>query len=109
MKCKFFFQIELDKEMEQYGDILQLSIEEGYKNLSYKTLAGFAWIWRLYGDNVQWIIKLDDDLDLKMDKFLDNLPSSASAKDTKDNSLYCHAIMRKMPPVRNPYSVNRKM
>ena len=106
---RFFitFQIDLDKEKNEYGDILQLSIEEGYENLAYKTLAGFAWIWRQYGENLQWIIKLDDDLDLKLDKFLNKLPTTTYG--TKDNSLYCHAIMRKMPPVRNPYSVNRKM
>ena len=39
---RFFitFQIDLDKEKNEYGDILQLSIEEGYENLAYKTLAG---------------------------------------------------------------------
>ena len=74
---RFFitFQIDLDKEKNEYGDILQLSIEEGYENLAYKTLAGFAWIWRQYGENLQWIIKLDDDLDLNLDKFLNKLPN----------------------------------
>ena len=107
---RFFitFQIDLDKEKNEYGDILQLSIEEGYENLAYKTLAGFAWIWQQYGENLQWIIKLDDDLDLNLDKFLNKLPSTYGTKDNS-SSLYCHAIMRKMPPVRNPYSVNRKM
>ena len=75
--------------------------------MAYKTLAGFAWIWRQYGTNLQWIIKLDDDLDLKLDKFLNKLPTITY--ETKDNSLYCHAIMRKMPPTRSPHSVNRKM
>ena len=78
---RFFitFQIDLDKEKNEYGDILQLSIEEGYENLAYKTLAGFAWIWRQYGENLQWIIKLDDDLDLNLDKFLNKLPSTGKS------------------------------
>ena len=68
-------------------------------------LSGFAWLWRHYGDNLQWIVKLDDDLNVKLDKFLDKLPSYG----TLDNSIYCHAIMRKMPPVRTLDSVNQKM
>ena len=58
--------MELEEEKNKYGDILQLSIEDSYENLAYKSLASFAWLWKQYGKNLQWIIKIDDDLDLKV-------------------------------------------
>jgi hypothetical protein len=48
---KYFFpiqiplQTELDTEIKEYNDILQLSIEDGYQNLAYKTLTAFSWLW----------------------------------------------------------------
>ena len=64
--------------MQIYGDILQLSINDGYQNLSYKTLSAYAWIWQTFGTSLNWLIKLDDDLDLKMNKILDRLPLNES-------------------------------
>ena len=59
-----FFQSKLNVEMEEHGDILQLSINDGYENLSYKTLSSYAWIWLNFKNiqTLEWIIKLDDDL-----------------------------------------------
>ena len=31
--------------METHGDILQLSISDGYQNVPYKTLSAYAWTW----------------------------------------------------------------
>ena len=95
---RFFFQIKINKEMQQHDDILQLSISDGYDNLAFKTLSAFAWSWLEFKDNndkhVEWIIKLDDDLDLKMDKIIDSLP-------TNQNSSYpyihCPCIMHNIP------------
>lgn len=101
-------QAALTEEMKEHGDILQLSIQDSYANLSYKSLAGFAWLWRQFGNRLSWIIKLDDDLDVQINAALDQLPS-ASFIDGQESCIYCHAIMRKMPPVRSNFSVNRKM
>ena len=68
----------LENEMQIYGDILQLSINDGYQNLAYKTLSAYAWIWQTFDTSLNWIIKLDDDLDLKMNKILDRLPLNES-------------------------------
>ena len=64
--------------MQKYGDILQLSINDGYQNLAYKTLSAYAWIWQTFDTSLNWVIKLDDDLDLKMNKILDRLPLNES-------------------------------
>ncbi len=44
----------LNREISEKGDILQLDIQEDYKNLSYKTLSGFAWMNQFIGE---WISK----------------------------------------------------
>ena len=97
------FQAEIELEMRYYGDILQLSIDDGYQHVPYKTLSGYAWTWLNFKDNpyLQWIIKLDDDLDLKMDKIINKLPismnqTSLSSHKQTESDIYCPCIMRKM-------------
>ena len=96
-------QAEIELEMQCHGDILQLSIDDGYKNVPYKTLSGYAWTWLNFKDNpsLQWIIKLDDDLDLKMEKIINKLPisinqTSLSPNKQRESDIYCPCIMRKM-------------
>ena len=87
--------------MQYHGDILQLSIDDGYKNVPYKTLSGYAWTWLNFKNNpsLQWIIKLDDDLDLKMEKIVSKLPiitSNQTSLSNKQTDIICPCIMRKM-------------
>lgn len=89
--------------MDEHNDILQLSVEEGYRNLAYKTLAAFAWIYDQFNDDLQWIIKLDDDLDFEMDRILASLPDGDS------NAIHCPAVMINMPPTRNSDGIQRKL
>ena len=51
----------LQEEHAIYGDILQMSVRDSYKNLTYKTVGGFDYIWYQRKD-INLIIKLDDDL-----------------------------------------------
>ena len=37
----------ITKESQQYQDLMQISIEDKYENLAYKTLATFLWLHRL--------------------------------------------------------------
>ena len=96
-------QAEIDLEIRYHGDILQLSIDDGYRHVPYKTLSGYAWTWLNFKDNpsLQWIIKLDDDLDLKMEKIINKLPisinqTSLSPNKQTESNIYCPCIMRKM-------------
>ena len=86
--------------MQCHGDILQLSIDDGYQHVPYKTLSGYAWTWLNFKDNpsLQWIIKLDDDLDLKMEKIVNKLPipSNQTSLSNKQTDIICPCIMRKM-------------
>jgi hypothetical protein len=34
----------VDKEHQIFGDLLQISVPEGYENLSFKSISGFVWI-----------------------------------------------------------------
>ena len=93
--------------MQKYGDILQLSISDGYQHVPYKTLSAYAWSWLTFKDrsSLEWIIKLDDDLDLKMDKIIDKLPMNLSGDYPY---IRCPCIMRRMPPTREAKSINGK-
>jgi hypothetical protein len=37
----------VDREHQLFGDLLQISVPEGYENLSFKSISGFVWIDRL--------------------------------------------------------------
>lgn len=87
----------LNEEMHQHGDILQISVQDSYYNLSYKSLAGFAILWRRFGQELKWIIKLDDDLDVPINTVLATLASVSSSQEY----IYCHAFFRNTPPVRS--------
>ena len=43
-------QKRIEHESELFGDILQISVEDSYNNLSYKTLGAYQWI-----HTVRWI------------------------------------------------------
>ena len=89
--------------MAKHGDILQLSVEEGYRNLAYKSLATFAWIYEHFQHDLQWIIKMDDDLEVKMDKIISSLPDGDS------NAIHCPALMINMSPTRHSDGWHNKM
>ena len=57
------------------ADLLQIDIEESYRHLSYKTLSGFRWIVP-QSQNVNWIIKTDDDISVDWDKLMISLDRS---------------------------------
>ena len=103
------FQAGLKEENEKFGDLLRLSIEDKYDHLAYKTLSSFAWLWNNFKDSeLDWIIKMDDDLDVKLDKVIRQL-SQIRHKKEASSDVHCHAIMRGMPPERNQNGVNRKL
>ena len=66
-------QVKLEAENAKNQDLLQFSIVDKYENLSFKTLSAYLWNWRKYKNSFNWIIKMDDDLDVKLDKILPKL------------------------------------
>ena len=85
-------------------DLLQMEIEEDYRNLSYKTLTAYQWIWQKYSPKLlpNWIIKTDDDINVDWIEFLARLDSQ-SQNNVAQNSLICHYVLYNRYPIRNPH------
>merc|ERR1712154_727535 len=61
-------QESLQGENMLHGDLVQISVQDHYKALAYKTLTGFIWVNRFCG-GAKFIVKVDDDVTM----YLDNL------------------------------------
>lgn len=54
-------QNKLYYENDIYGDLVQESYSDGYRNLTYKAMSGLKWITK-YCHNIKLILKTDDDM-----------------------------------------------
>ena len=52
---------QLHREHSEYGDIIQFSFYDTYRNLTYKTIMGYKWA-SIYCSNANFILKTDDDV-----------------------------------------------
>lgn len=85
-------QKELEKEMEEYGDLLQGDFIDHYVNLTHKGAMGFKWVSERCR-NARIVLKADDDMILNMKQlFTHILPKTILHK---RRHLYCY---------RNPHS-----
>lgn len=85
-------QKELEKEMEEYGDLLQGDFVDHYVNLTHKGAMGFKWVSERCR-NAQIVLKADDDMILNMKQlFTHILPKTIL---NRRRHLYCY---------RNPHS-----
>lgn len=71
---------------------MQLDIEDKYSNIPLKTLTSFAHLWTKLNQDLEWIIKMDDDLELRLDAIWSQLKESKCETD-----LHCPAVMKNMP------------
>lgn len=85
---------EIEKEMDKYGDILRIYIEEDYNKLPYKTLAFFKAAFQLF--DADFYVKADDDIYLRPDRLATLLAKERSSPRTY---LGC---MKKGPVFRDP-------
>ena len=88
----------IQKENEDFQDLLLVNIEETYQNLPKKLLAAFHWIFNLKAEKLKWIVKLDDDLYInitKFDQYFSNIPNP--------ETIHC-LEMTNTKPVRDPKS-----
>ncbi|ESO95908.1 hypothetical protein LOTGIDRAFT_96510, partial [Lottia gigantea] len=79
-------QEKIQEEHTQYGDIIQGQFIDTYHNLTNKGIMGFRWILN-YCNNVDYVIKVDDDVIFDMWRFLDNLEAFNSTR-----SMFCTPI-----------------
>lgn len=57
----------LSTEAKNHNDILQINVQESYRNMVYKIWSGFRWILRF---NPQYIVKADDDIYLSIPRLI---------------------------------------
>ena len=74
------------KENENHHDMLLPDVEESYHAVGLKELSSFNWINQLDRKNIQWIIKMDDDIMLNFTK-LDDYLSEESNK-----AIHCRVL-----------------
>ena len=86
----------LREEHDKYEDILQLNFTDAYRNMTYKHLAAYWWVANQCGENVQYVLKTDDDqavdvhhLQLFMEMFI--LPKKLQ------NFYLCHYLEEQVP------------
>ncbi len=85
-------QSKLETENQKHVDLLQFSIEDKYENLSLKSLSAFLWSWNK-NKSIEWVIKMDDDLEVQLDAILTKLDSFKENKDV----IYCPGVLKNMP------------
>ncbi|XP_067656065.1 beta-1,3-galactosyltransferase 5-like [Haliotis asinina] len=64
-KTNASYSEKINKEILQYGDIVQINKEDTYKNVVFKSIGMLKWA-HLHVTNVQFLIKLDDDVFLHL-------------------------------------------
>jgi hypothetical protein len=78
--------------------MLQISVEDHYTRLSYKTISSFIWTNRFCG-SVKYIAKIDDDITMDLDHLLGILEAKHGSGPVSD-TIECPSTMRNMRPWR---------
>ena len=92
------FRVEVAKESQLYGDIIQVDIGDNYTNLTSKSIAMLQWI-NDYCSNLKYLMKADDDVFVNLNLLLPLLHNFAKS----EASLLCH-VFQNAPPDRNKNS-----
>jgi len=90
-------QAQLESEHTEHGDILQTDISDGYRFLTYKSIAGFLWMHQNY--NAKYLGKLDDDLEIDFAALVDIL-QEIEGESPHPNTVYCTAPYANFKPER---------
>ncbi|XP_006811697.1 beta-1,3-galactosyltransferase 5-like [Saccoglossus kowalevskii] len=72
-------QNQLNKESEQYDDVIQGNFKESYRYLTLKTIMFFRWVY-IYCSHVNYIIKSQDDAFVnvkRLDSLMETLPKTS--------------------------------
>lgn len=82
----------LQFEFDQYGDIVQENFLDTYRNLTYKAIMALKWI-KEYCTNVDYIVKLDEDILMNTFALFDYLREIDAYKFSRQKAILCHRIM----------------
>lgn len=75
------------EESETYGDILQISVQDNYRNLSMKVGGLLNWV-NTYCSQVDFMLKVDDDVYVNVH----NLATILYSLSPSDRSIYGHSV-----------------
>lgn len=95
---KFVKQNAIEDESRRFGDIVQGSFIEAYRNLTYKHVMGLKWA-KDYCSNAKFVIKMDDDIVVNVERISKLL---YSFKLPKSGNFMAGYILRNMLPIREP-------
>ncbi|ALC48406.1 CG3038 [Drosophila busckii] len=110
---RFITQQQLVSEQQRFGDLLQGSFIEDYRNLSYKHVMGLRWAATECQQHAKFIIKLDDDIIydvFHLRRYLETLEVSETALATS-SALLAGFVLDAKPPIRlqaNKWYVTRQ-
>ena len=92
----------LHAEAAAHGDLLQISVEDHYTRLSYKTISSFIWTNRFCG-SAKYVAKIDDDITMDLDKLFSILDSKYGDGSMPDQ-IECPSTMKNMRPWRQNHT-----
>lgn len=87
-------------EAQLYNDILQEDYVESYFNLTTKVLGGFKYVMENCMSNVEFVMRINDDIMINMPSLAKYLKSLVKMKQT--NNLFLGEIFGGQPVVRDP-------
>lgn len=99
-------QENIAKEAEEFGDILQLGLMDGYVNLPYKTIAGFIWAAGTYSP--RYLLKADDDIFVDPTRLVDIMEAKFPADSIPSTDTIHCVLFRNFRPERRTDGVNKK-
>ncbi|KAH8420434.1 hypothetical protein KR009_010305 [Drosophila setifemur] len=110
---RFLRQEQLVSEQQRFGDLLQGSFLEDYRNLSYKHVMGLRWAAEECKERAKFIIKLDDDIIydvFHLRRYLEAL-EVGQPKLATSSTLLSGFVLDAKPPIRlqaNKWYVSRE-
>jgi Galactosyltransferase len=63
--------VQLQKEQEQYGDLLDTIHPDSYQSLPYKVWFSYRYVVASLPSSIEWLIKVDDDTVVRVDSLVD--------------------------------------
>lgn len=82
---KSLTQISIQKEMEQYKDIIQIGFRDNYNNNTIKTMMSFRWVYE-HCSTADFYLFTDDDMYISVNNVLDYVQEHGQKMNKKDTA-----------------------
>lgn len=90
-------------ENEAYGDIVQETFIDSYRNLTYKAIMGLKWI-TAHCNHAKFILKTDDDIFVNIFNLVNHLKSMYSFRQGNLSKMVLCLVWYRMKVIRDPKS-----